>query len=89
MAPKTSTFFDLQTCLRSKSPVVCQNRHHVLSEKSEISVPKRLGLSLAWLSAVLRGHLDYGSMSCNLGNVDQLCVMLAILWRSSTESECE
>ena len=37
--------------------------------------------------AVLRGHLDYGSMSYNLGNVGHLCVVFAILWRSSTVSE--
>ena len=37
--------------------------------------------------AVLRGHLDYGSMSYDLGNVGHLCVVFAILWRSSTVSE--
>ena len=36
--------------------------------------------------AVLKGHLDYGSISYNLGNLGHLCVVLAILWRSSTVS---
>ena len=38
--------------------------------------------------AVLRGHLDYGSISYNLGNLGHLCVVLAILWRSSAVSGC-
>ena len=42
---------------------------------------------LCHCGAVLRGHLDYGSMSYDLGNVGHLCVVFASLWRSSTVSE--
>ena len=42
---------------------------------------------LCHCGAVLRGNLDYGSMSYDLGLSGTTIVVFAILWRSSTVSE--